>query len=361
MPQVAKALFEIVRWCPLKEPHPLVPEKAINYLVKVGCDLERRNSEGLTPLLDAATRYQPKVIQCLNTYVKRGADINAIDVLGRGALHGALAVPQYFDHWKTLRLTGYIMFDILSYYYVPMCVFWHRTWRVCKRLRRCRTRSETTRTKTLGWKVDPSGKGMFRKVSELSYASSKIGSQVSQNDLWLDCAVWRVWMWNRFWWLCCQTYCSWGPVRAWWLGHTNTLSAKILPGLSTSSDILSKVLKTRLRFSSSSRCCEQTAIPTSSIMLEHHQATTQGETACGRSGIGPWRTLGSRTIVEVIAGSERWRLDGSQDLQRISVYYEDQPAALGLIVKGTTVPLNGTVFTEPLCQWSEKGRFWLFY
>lgn len=123
MPQVAKALFEIVRWCPLKEPHPLVPEKAINYLVKVGCDLERRNSEGLTPLLDAATRYQPKVIQCLNTYVKRGADINAIDVLGRGALHGALAVPQYFDHWKTLRLTGYIMFDILSYYYVPMCVF----------------------------------------------------------------------------------------------------------------------------------------------------------------------------------------------------------------------------------------------
>lgn len=36
----------------------------------------------------------------------------------------------------------------------------------------------------------------------------------------------------------------------------------------------------------------------------------------------------------------------SRQLQRVSVYYEDQPLAFGLIAKGTTVPLNGTVFTE---------------
>ncbi len=122
VPGVANALFEIVRWCPLKEPHLSVPEKAINYLVKVGYDLEKRNSRGLTPLLHAASSYQPQVIQCLNTYIKRGAHINAIDTLGRGALHRALAVPHCFDGWKTLRLTNNILSDIMSYYYVPMCV-----------------------------------------------------------------------------------------------------------------------------------------------------------------------------------------------------------------------------------------------
>lgn len=123
MPGVANALFEIVRWCPLKEPHLAVPEKAINYLVKVGYDLEKRNSEGLTPLLHAASSYRPQIIQCLRTYINRGADINAVDVSGRGALHRALAVPHCFDNWQNLRLTDKILFDFLSYYYVPMFIY----------------------------------------------------------------------------------------------------------------------------------------------------------------------------------------------------------------------------------------------
>ena len=122
MPQMANALFEIVRWCPLNEPHLSVPEQAINYLLNVGYDLERRNFEGLTPLLHAANNYQPQVIQCLNTYVKRGADVSAIDASGRGALHLALAAPHCFDDWKTLRLMDCITSNVLSYYYVPMSV-----------------------------------------------------------------------------------------------------------------------------------------------------------------------------------------------------------------------------------------------
>ena len=123
MPEVANALFEIVRWCPLNEPHLEVPRKAITYLTEVGYDLERRNSEGFTPLLHAARCYQPQVVQCLNAYLKMKADINAVDSLGRGPLHCALTVPCCFDHWKSLRLTNYILFDIMNYYWVPRCVY----------------------------------------------------------------------------------------------------------------------------------------------------------------------------------------------------------------------------------------------
>ena len=123
MPEVANALFEIVRWSPLNKPHLAVPGKAITYLVEVGYDLERRNSEGMTPLLHAASSYQPQVVQCLNAYLKMKADINAVDSLGRGPLHCALAVPSCFDHWKSLRLTNYILFDIMNYHWVPACVY----------------------------------------------------------------------------------------------------------------------------------------------------------------------------------------------------------------------------------------------
>lgn len=123
MPEIANALFEIVKWSSLREPHLSAPEKAINYLIKIGYDLERRNTEGLTPFLYAAGSYQPQAIQCLQTFIRRGADVNVTDTLGRGALHLALTVPQCFDGWKSLRLTNRILFDISSYYYVPMCVY----------------------------------------------------------------------------------------------------------------------------------------------------------------------------------------------------------------------------------------------
>ena len=123
MPSMANALFEVVKWSSLREPHLSAPEKAINYLIKIGYDLERRNSKGLTPFLDAAGSYQPQVIRCLDTYIRIGADIHTTDTLGRGALHLALAVAQCFDSWRTLRLMDKILFDILNYYYVPMCIY----------------------------------------------------------------------------------------------------------------------------------------------------------------------------------------------------------------------------------------------
>ena len=123
MPVVANALFEIVKWCPLNEPHLAVPERATAFWVKVGHELETRNSEGLTPLLYAASSYQPQVVQCLNAYLEMKADINAVDFLGRGSLHCALAVPFCFDHLKSLRLTNYNLFDIMDYHWVPVCVY----------------------------------------------------------------------------------------------------------------------------------------------------------------------------------------------------------------------------------------------
>lgn len=122
-PQTANALFEMVEWWPVGEPQFSFPEKAINYLLKIGYDREKRNPEGLTPLLHAATSYLPQVIQCIRTFIREGANIHTTDTSGRGALHCALGAPRCFTDWKTLRLTSYILSDVLSYYYVPHRVF----------------------------------------------------------------------------------------------------------------------------------------------------------------------------------------------------------------------------------------------
>ena len=74
-------------------------------------------------LLHAAGSYQPQAVQCLNAYIKLKAGINSVHSLGRGPLHCALAVPFCFDHWKSLRLTNYDLFDIMNYHWVLACVY----------------------------------------------------------------------------------------------------------------------------------------------------------------------------------------------------------------------------------------------
>lgn len=122
-PWRANALFKMVDWWPVRESQMPLPGRAISYLLRVGYDREKKNSKGLTPLLHVATGYLPQVVHCIRAFIREGADIHATDKSGRGALHCALGAPHCFTDWKTLRLTSYVLNDVLSYFYVPHRVF----------------------------------------------------------------------------------------------------------------------------------------------------------------------------------------------------------------------------------------------
>ena len=119
-PQSANALFEMVDWWPVGEPQISISGRAINYLLTVGYDREKRNSEGLIPLLHAATGSLPQVIQCIQAFIRGGARVDTTDKSGRGALHCALGAPHCFTGRRTLRLTSYALKDVLNYFYVPI-------------------------------------------------------------------------------------------------------------------------------------------------------------------------------------------------------------------------------------------------
>lgn len=122
-PKKANALFEMAEWWPLPDPHRSAPENAINYLISNAYEVEEQNSAGLTPLVHAATTYKPQVIRCLNTFIRKGADVHAVDLEGRNALHCALAVPHIFDAWNPLRLVSFADHKVLNHYYVPAYVY----------------------------------------------------------------------------------------------------------------------------------------------------------------------------------------------------------------------------------------------
>ena len=291
--EVSNALFEIVKWCPLNEPHLAVPAKAIIYLVTVGYDLERRNFGGLTPLLHAASSYQPQVLQCLNAYLKLKADINAVDSLGRSPLHCALAVPSCFDHWKTLRLTNYITFDIMNYHWVPACVY---------------------DTEHVGYASDFEDVGFDPKPLE---RRNLVEAPVRRGRVCLGrCQSSRLHGLvadpnadkPRLDWTVPSDACTCGIDFDDHAAKITTYGDPCVPDGPEYDYIICKdfrgtehfikhpikVLKTRMRFKlltllrgNCSHYCEEIAIPTSSIKREHHQVTMQGEMACGRSGIGP--------------------------------------------------------------------------
>ncbi|KAK3178387.1 hypothetical protein OEA41_000522 [Lepraria neglecta] len=103
----------------LRKIQPLASSQALEYLIGIGYDLERRNDDELTPLLYAATAYQPQVIKCLKTLIRCGADKFAYDSKGRSVLHCALVVSQIFDDWRTLRLITFAVQDSSNYLYIP--------------------------------------------------------------------------------------------------------------------------------------------------------------------------------------------------------------------------------------------------
>ena len=122
-PSLANALYEIEAWWSLGQKQRLVPERAIEFLIDIGCDLEARNSAGCTPLLHTATSYKPQVVTCLRTMIRRGADIQASDSAGRGALHCALAAPHHLEGWITLRLANFSQHSVRNHLFLAAYLY----------------------------------------------------------------------------------------------------------------------------------------------------------------------------------------------------------------------------------------------
>lgn len=85
-------LFEVNIGC-WKYAYQMAPIQALRQLVNAGYELESCNAEGATPLLFAATRHAPHIIERLKLFVKLGVHVHAVDTGGRGALHCALGLP----------------------------------------------------------------------------------------------------------------------------------------------------------------------------------------------------------------------------------------------------------------------------
>ena len=79
--------------------------RALEFLIGIGYDLGKQDDvEGLTPLLHAVVACRPQAINCIKTYIERGADIHAKNLEGQGALHCALTGPHSLREWKGIHL-----------------------------------------------------------------------------------------------------------------------------------------------------------------------------------------------------------------------------------------------------------------
>lgn len=57
--------------------------RALEFLIGIGYDLEKQNGvEWLTPLLHAVVACRPQAINCIKTYIARGADIHVKNLKG---------------------------------------------------------------------------------------------------------------------------------------------------------------------------------------------------------------------------------------------------------------------------------------
>ena len=93
-------LFTVVDEINLELP-PRGMMDALRYLCNIGCDIHQRNSEGLTLLLFEAKLLCPSVISVLKFLIEKGADLYAVDIHNRGALHYALEPPSCWNSWES--------------------------------------------------------------------------------------------------------------------------------------------------------------------------------------------------------------------------------------------------------------------
>ena len=102
----ANVLFELCYHWPIDQAPISTLDRAVEYLINIGYEVEKKNHRGQTPLLWTASSYQPQVIKCLRAFMRnKRADLNAVDSAGRGVIHSALAVPHIFDGWRNLMIT----------------------------------------------------------------------------------------------------------------------------------------------------------------------------------------------------------------------------------------------------------------
>jgi ankyrin repeat protein len=47
-----------------------VPKRALEYILKLGNDIEKRDDEGSTPLLAAALSFRPHAFRCLKAFIR---------------------------------------------------------------------------------------------------------------------------------------------------------------------------------------------------------------------------------------------------------------------------------------------------
>ena len=98
----ANALFEVNESFSIDS---VATMRALEFLIGIGYDLEKQDDvEGLTPLLHAVMAYRPQAINCIKTYIERGANVHAKNLKGQGALHCALIGPHSLHEWRGIRL-----------------------------------------------------------------------------------------------------------------------------------------------------------------------------------------------------------------------------------------------------------------
>ena len=118
----ANALFELCYHWSLDQAHTPIADIALEYLINIGYEVEKRNHRGQTPLLWTASSYQPQVIKCLRAFMRRDADLNAVDSAGRGVVHSALAAPHIFDSWRTLTIITHDV-HVTQFYGLPHLIY----------------------------------------------------------------------------------------------------------------------------------------------------------------------------------------------------------------------------------------------
>lgn len=119
----ASVLFEMNDSLFLSELNVHAASNILNFLINKGYDVEKRNSWGLTPLLHAVRSYRPQSLDCLKTFIRRGADIHARNTKDQGALHIALAGPHRLWRWKSMRYRDCPGDNIADYHWTLQLVY----------------------------------------------------------------------------------------------------------------------------------------------------------------------------------------------------------------------------------------------